>query len=150
MGWSLCLLVFGAVLIGCGLAVFWAVRQITESEISPPDSPEDPEPRIITIPPQANRTPWKDAETTIALDAAQQAELLRIYREEYVEQCVWPEMPLLAFLRSVEDHQRPDKPIEVELLFAQRHLLRSFAEEHSLGWLRYAIDRAIERKELGT
>lgn len=150
MFWSVCVLVFGVVLLFCGIAVCWAVRQVTEAEISPPDSLEDPGPRIVSIRSQAKRTPWKDAETTIVLDAAQQAELLRIYREQYVEQCVWPEMPLLAFLRAVEDHQRPDKPIEVELLFAQRHLLRSFAEEHSLGWLRYAIDRAIERNELAT
>ena len=96
------------------------------------------------------KTPWKDPATTIVINAEQQAELMRIYREEYVEQCIWPEMPLLAFLRAVEDHQRPDKPIEVELLFAQRHLLRVLANEHQLSWLRYAIDRAIEPKELTT
>lgn len=141
--WMVCVVVLGLVLIGCGLAVFWCVRQITEQELSQPD----PEPRIVPIRPALNRTPWKDAAPTIVLDARQQAELMRIYREEYVEQCIWPEMPLLAFLRAVEEHQRPDKPIEVELLFAQEHHLRAFAKIHELRWLGYAVDRAMERKE---
>jgi len=144
--WSVCVLLFGLVLIGCGFALFWAVRQITEQERSQPD----PEPRIVPIRPEVNRSPWKDAARTIVLSAEQQAELLRIYREEYVEQCVWPEMPLLAFIRAVEQHQRNDKPIEVEMLFAQEHHLRAFAKIHKLRWLGYAVDRATEQKELLT
>jgi len=141
--WTVCVLVFGLVLIGCGLAVFWCVTQITEQELSQPD----PEPRIVPIRPEVNRSPWKDATRTIVLSAEQQAELMRIYREEYLGQRILAEMPLRAFLHAVQDHQRPDKPIEVELLFAQRHLLRVFANDHELSWLRYAIDRAIEQKE---
>lgn len=140
--WTVCVLVFGLVLIGCGLAVFWCVRQITEQELSQPD----PEPRIVPIRPEVNRSPWKDSTHTIVLSAEQQAELLRIYREEYVEQCVWPEMPLLAFFRFLEDHQRPDKPLEVDVLFAQREYLRSLARSHELSWLSYALATS-ERKE---
>lgn len=136
--WPVCLIVLAVVFVLCGLAVYRAASAITEQEIvavNPKESDAMP------------KTPWKDPATTIVLSAEQQAELIQIYREEYVEQCIWPEMPLLAFLRAVEDHQRPDKPIEVELLFAQRHLLRVFANDHQLSWLRYAIDRAIEPKE---
>lgn len=136
--WPICLIVLGVVFLLCGLAICRAAAAITEQEI------------VAATPKESNampKTPWKDPATTIVLSAEQQAELMRIYREEYVEQCIWPEMPLLAFLRAVEDHQRPDKPIEVELLFAQRHLLRVFANDHQLSWLRYAIDRAIEQKE---
>ena len=139
MSWSVCLVVFGLVLLLCGLAVCHAARAITEKEISQPE----PEPRIVSM----NRTPWRDAAPMIVLDARQQAALMQLYREEYVEQCIWPEMPLLSFLRTVEQHQRPDKPIEVEILFAQRHALREFAKGHGLSWLQYAIDRAIERKD---
>lgn len=136
--WPVCLIVLGVVFLFCGLAICRAAGAITEQEI------EAAKPKESDAMP---KTPWKDPATTIVLSAVQQAELMRIYREEYVEQCIWPEMPLLAFLRAVEDHQRPDKPIEVELLFAQRHLLRVFANDHQLSWLRYAIDRAIEPKE---
>ena len=137
----LCVLLLLVVFCLCGWAVFRASRAITETEIVPLD-PEWPH----TVP----LRPWQQAGKTIVLSAAQQAELLQIYREQYVEACIWPEMPLLAFLRAVEDHQRPDKPIEVELLFAQRNSLRLFADEHGLAWLRYAVDRAIEQKELRT
>lgn len=143
--WTVCVLLFGLVLIGCGLAVFWCVRQITEQELSQPDA----EPRIVPIRPEVHRSPWKDSAHTIVLSAEQQAELMRIYREEYVEQCVWPEMPLLAFFRAVEDHQRPDKPLEVEVLFAQRQYLRSLAISFQLDWLSYALATS-ERKELLT
>lgn len=136
--WPVCLIVLVVVFLFCGFAVYRAASAIAEQEI------------VAVIPKESDampKTPWKDPPTTIVVSAEQQAELMRIYREEYVEQCIWPEMPLLAFLRAVEDHQRPDKPIEVELLFAQRHLLRVFANDHELSWLRYAIDRAIEQKE---
>lgn len=138
MSWTVCLLLLGVTFLFCGWAICRAAGAITEQEIQP----SDPEPQIVPM----NRSPWKDPAPTIVLDASQQSELMRIYREEYVEQCVWPEMPLLAFLRAVEDHQRPDKPIEVELLFAQRRPLRLLAEEHGLDWLLYAVDRSIAKE----
>lgn len=136
--WPVCLIVLGVVFLLCGLAICRAAASITEQEIGAATSKESD-----AMP----KTPWKDPATTIVLSAEQQAELMRIYREEYVEQCIWPEMPLLAFLKAVEDHQRPDKPIEVELLFAQEHHLRAFAKIHELRWFGYAVDRAIEQKE---
>ena len=142
MSWTACVLLLGVVFVLCGLAICRAAGAITEQEIQP----LDPEPRIVPIRPQVNRTPWKDAAHTIVLSAEQQAELLRIHREKYVEQCVWPEMPLLAFFRAVEDHQRPDKPLEVEVLFAQREYLRSLARSFELDWLSYALATS-ERKE---
>jgi hypothetical protein len=137
--WSFCLIVLGLCFLICGWAICKAARAITEEEISPPD----PEPRIVSI----NRTPWKDPVPSIVINADQQAELMRIYREEYLAEGVWPEMPLMAFLRSVEDHQRSDKPIEVEVLFAQRHALRAFAALHRLDWLRYAVDRSVAKEQ---
>lgn len=142
MVWTVCILLLGAVLLFCGWAICRAAGAITEQEIQPPDS----EPRVVPIRPEVHRTPWKDAAHTIVLSAEQQVELLKIFREEYVEQCVWPEMPLLAFFRFLEDHQRPDRPLEVEVLFAQREYLRSFARSYELGWLSYALATS-ERKE---
>ncbi|RTL03718.1 hypothetical protein EKK58_12205 [Candidatus Dependentiae bacterium] len=128
----LCVLLLLVALCLCGWAVFRASRAITETEIVPPD----PEPRIVPL------RPWQQASKTIVLSAAQQAELLQIYRDEFVRAGRLPEMPLLAFLRAVENQQR-EKPIEVDLLFAQLHWVRSFADEHELDWLRYRVDVAF-------
>lgn len=140
---TVCVVVFVLALIGCGLAVFWSVRRITEQVIPL----QETEPRIVPIRPEVNRTPWKDSVGTIVLSPEQQSELMRIYREEYVQQCVWPEMPLLAFFRDIEDHQRRDKPIEIQVLFAQRQYLKDLAEGCDLDWLFYALS-TMERKEL--
>lgn len=134
----LCVLLLLVVFCLCGWAVFRASRAITETEIVPPD----PEPRIVPL------RPWQQASKTIVLSHYQQAELLQIYRDEFVSAGRLPEMPLLAFLRAVENQQRPDKPIEVELLFAQLHWVRSFADEHGLAWLRYAVDCAFQTRIL--
>lgn len=138
MVWTMCILLLGAVLLFCGWAICRAAGAITEQEIQPPDS----EPRIVPI----NRTPWKDPPRTIVINAEQQAELMRIYRQEYREQSISPEMPLRVFLCEVMSRQRSG-PIEIELLFAQQKPLRDFGDKHQLGWLQYAIDRAMERKE---
>lgn len=129
----LCVLLLLVVFCLCGWAVFRASRAITETEIVPPD----PEPSIVPM-----RKPWQQASKTIVLSQYQQANLLQIFRDEFGSVGRLPEMPLLAFLRAVESHQRTDGPIEVELLFAQLHHVRSFADEYQLDWLRYAVDVA--------
>lgn len=142
MVWTMCILLLGAVLLFCGWAICRAAGAITEQEIQPPDS----EPPIVPIRPEVHRTPWKDSVGTIVLSPEQQSELMRIYREEYVEQCIWPEMPLLAFFRDVEYHQRRDKPIEVEIQFASRFRVLVLAKEHGLDWLTYAVKRATQQE----
>jgi hypothetical protein len=139
MSWTAWLLVLGVLLAVGGWAICRVANAIAKREFQLPDS----EPRIVPM----NRTPWKDPVPTIVINADQQAELMRIYREEYLEVCVWPEMPLMAFLRAVEDHQRSDKPIEVEVMFAQRHALREFSVKHRLDWLRYAVDRSVAKEQ---
>jgi hypothetical protein len=118
----------GFLLIAAG--AFWSIRNDLIRDVD--DSAiEGVQPEVTCAPPGPRAFP-KDLTLRVSLTLEQKRELLDCYHRQYTEQHVWPDIKLEAFACDVQNW-RPGRVITV--YFAQRRIVREFANQNSLPWL---------------